>query len=434
MKKKKNNRPLYILLGVVGLMLVVLGVGRSQGWFGQKKGTEVEVALAERATIIEKVSASGSVQPVIEVKISPEVSGEIIDLFVEEGDSVIVGTLLLRINPDNFNAALERALANLNQQRANLADARARLARGKASLTRAEQDFNRQKKLYDEEVVSQADYELSKANYDIALQDLESAKQSVEAAGFIVRSAQATVNESRENLRRTSITSPMTGIVSKLDVEKGETVLGTSQMQGTEMLRIADLSNMEVRVDVNENDIIRVTEGDETIIDVDSYSYQEKQFKGIVTHIANTANDRISADAVTEFEVRIKILNSSYADLIREGSNYPFRPGMTATVDIVTEIKEDILTVPLSSVTTREKDSEDEEDEGVDEEVVFLYDEGSARRTAVTVGISDFERIEVMTGLKDGDEVISGPFLAVSKNLEEGKSVRRKDEGKETEE
>ncbi len=434
-KKKSSNRPLYILLGVAGLLLVVLGVGRAQGWFGGKKSTEVETAAAERATIVEKVSASGSVQPVVEVKISPEVSGEIIDLFVEEGDSVIMGTLLLRINPDNFEAALERALANLNQQKANLEDARARFARAKASLKRAEQEYQRQKKLFDEEVVAQADFELSTANFEIAQQDLKSAEQNVEAAAFIVRSSQATVDEARENLRRTSITSPMTGIVSKLSVEKGETVLGTSQMQGTEMLRIADLSNMEVRVDVNENDIIKVTEGDETIIDVDSYSYQEKQFKGLVTHIANTANDKATPDAVTEFEVRIKILNSSYADLIREGSQYPFRPGMTATVDIVTETKEDILTVPLSSVTTRPKDDiEIEEGEENQEEVLFLFEDGVARKVAVTVGISDFERIQIMTGVEDGDQVISGPFLAVSKNLKDGDLVKKKSDGDDDEE
>lgn len=434
-KKKSSNRIIYILVGVVVLLLIFAVVGKNQGWVGGKPSTKVEVATAEKATIIEKVSASGTVQPVIEINITPEVSGEIIELYVEEGDSVREGQDLLKINPDNFIAAVERTRANLNQQLANQADSRARLARARASQRRSEQEFNRQKKLFDEKVISEADYQLADANYQIAVQDLESAKTSVEAAGFIVASARATLDEAQENLRRTSITAPMTGIVSKLSVEKGETVLGTSQFQGTEILRIADLSNMEVRVDVNENDIIKLAVGNETIIDVDSYSYQDKEFKGIVTQIANTANDKASADAVTEFEVRIKILNESYADLITEGNQYPFRPGMTASVDIITRTKKDILTVPLSSVTTRvigednEEGEEGEEEETTlanakdAEEVVFIFLDGVATQTLVSTGISDFDRIEITEGLSAGDRVISGPFLAVSKRLKDGELV-----------
>lgn len=440
MPKSKNsgNKVLYILLGVVVLLVILAVVGRSQGWVGQKKGIQVELDKVSRATIVEKVSASGSVQPVIEIKISPEVSGELIELAVEEGDSVSKGDFLLKIRPDNFVSAWERSQATLNQQKANLEEAKAQVARARATLKQTELDFQRQQQLYEEKVVSAADFQVAEADYDVAKQDVVSAEQGLKAASFVVESSQASVDEAAENLRRTNITAPMTGIVSKLDIEVGETVLGTSQNQGTEMLRIADLTNMEVRVDVNENDIIRISLGDTAIIDVDSYSYMEKTFKGVVTQIANTANEKTSTDAVTEFEVRIKILNSSYQDLIEEkGLKYPFRPGMTASVDILTETKRDILTVPLAAVTTRErtivgdsakiKESDKNKTEELDE-VVFQSVEGKAVKKVVKTGISDYERIEIVEGLSEGDEIISGPYLAVSKRLKDGESIEKNDE------
>ncbi|WP_420318794.1 efflux RND transporter periplasmic adaptor subunit [Ekhidna sp.] len=444
-KKKSNNKVLYILGGVVVLLILFAVVGKSQGWVGQKKKIEVEVATAEKNTIIEKVSASGQVQPVVEVQLSPEVSGEIIELEIEEGDSVSKGDFLLRIRPDNFKSALDQAVAGLNQQKAALAQAKAARARAAANFKRAEQDYKRQQKLFEEKVISEADFQLAEANYQIAEQDYESAKESVNAAEYILSSAAARVADARENLRLTSLTAPMSGIVSKLPVELGETVLGTSQFQGTEVMRIADLSKMEVQVDVNENDIIRISVGDTTIIDVDSYSYMDKTFKGVVTHIANTANDKISADAVTEFEVRIQILNSSYQDLVKqEGIKYPFRPGMTASVDIITEVKNDILTVPLASVTTRsEKDKKNNDDDNDSsttqqlsddedvKEVVFVFAEGKAVKTEVETGISDFDRIEIVSGLEEGTQVISGPFLAVSKRLKDGDDVEPKPDEKE---
>ncbi len=446
-KKKSSNKILYILAGIVVLLLIIVFVGKSQGWVGKKKSIQVESVEAETATIIEQVAASGSVQPVVEVKISPEVSGEIIELAIEEGDSVSKGDFLLKLRPDNFESVLQRVQANYNQQKANLEDAKARSQRASATFKQNELDYNRQKKLYDEQVISDADYQIAEANYNVAKQDLVSANQNVEAARFVVQSSKASVAEAEENLRLTRITAPMTGIVSKLDVEEGETVVGTSQMQGTEMLRIADLSNMEVRVDVNENDIIRISNGDTSLIDVDSYSYMDKTFKGVVTQIANTANTKASSDAVTEFEVRIKILNSSYQDLIEEkGLRYPFRPGMTASVDIITETKSNILTVPLSAVTTRPKmkeegnsdtssEAENQSMEADDlDEVVFKLSDGKAVKTIVKTGISDFERIEVIEGLKQGEEIISGPFLAVSKRLKDGDGVEKQGESKESEE
>lgn len=441
-KKKKSNKILYILGGLVVFLILFAVVGKSQGWVGQKKKIQVEISKAEKNTIIEKVSASGQVQPVVEVSLSPEVSGEIIEMKIEEGDSVSKGDFLLRIRPDNFQSAYDQAVAGLNQQKAALAQAKAARSRAAANYKRAEQDFDRQKKLYDEKVISEADFQLAEANYEIAEQDFESAKESVNAGEYILTSAQARVADARENLRLTTLTAPMSGIVSKLPVEMGETVLGTSQFQGTEVMRIADLSKMEVQVDVNENDIIRITVGDTAIIDVDSYSYKDKTFKGIVTHIANTANDKVSADAVTEFGVRIQILNSSYQDLVKEeGIKYPFRPGMTASVDIITEVKKDILTVPLAAVTTRsDKDdkkrgdddsatNDESEDEDV-KEVVFVMSEGKAVKTEVETGISDFDRIEIISGVEEGTEVVSGPFLAVSKRLKEGDDIEAQSKDK----
>ncbi|MFT6865590.1 MAG: HlyD family secretion protein [Cyclobacteriaceae bacterium] len=440
-KTRSNNKVLFILLGVTAILIIVAVVGKSQGWIGKKKEIEVEFGKVAKVTIIEKVSASGSVQPVIEVKISPEVPGEIINLSIEEGDSVSKGDFLLKIRPDNFESALQRQKAIWNQQKANLADARAREARAKASFIRSELEYNRQKSLYDQQVISSSAYEMADANFKMATQDLESAAQNVEAAGYSVESSQASVNEAIENLRLTKITSPMSGIVSKLAVELGETVVGTSQMQGTEMLRIADLSNMEVRVDVNENDIIRISLGDTAVIDVDSYSYMDKKFKGIVTQIANSANSKMSSDAVTEFEVRIKILNSSYQDLIKEkGFKYPFRPGMTASVDIITEIKKDVVSVPLSAVTTRKVEEEKEGEEGSEtkdkmmdmevEEVIFVIKEGKAIKTIVKTGISDFDNIEVLEGANLDEEIVVGPFLAVSKRLKNDDLVVEKEEEK----
>lgn len=442
-KKKSNNRLLYILGGSIVVLILILVVAKSQGWIGKTREVEVELAEAKSLRITEKVSASGAVQPEIEVKISPEVSGEIIELNVEEGDSVTVGDLLIKIRPDNFQNALERALASLNQQKANLADSRAKESRAKANFTRAELDYERQKKLFEEKVISDADFQTADANYKIAREDMRSAEQNRIAAEYLVKSTQANVADAKENLSLTTIRAAMTGIVSKLNVEKGERVVGTSQMQGTELLRIADLGKMEVRVDVNENDIIKVAIGDTAVIDVDSYSYLDKTFKGVVTQIANTANDKASADAVTEFEVRVRVVNESYQDLVKERNlQYPFRPGMTASVDVITEVKDGILSVPLSAVTTRKaedeegdkrkgpprEEEENEEEEELDEdveieEIVFINEDGIAKKRVVKTGISDFDNIEILEGVKEGEQVVSGPFLVVSKRLKDGDNI-----------
>ncbi len=426
MAAKKSNKLLYYLLGAVGLIIVVAIIGRSAGWIGGAKETEVEFASAKKTLIIEKVSASGEIQPEVEVKLSPDVAGEIIELNVAEGDSVAMGKLLVKIRPDNFVSALERTRANMNQQMANLAQTRAALQRSEAQFTQAKLNFDRQDKLYKEKVISDADFETAKATYISAEKDLDAAKQNVIASEFIVKSSQASVNEAAENLRLTNVNSPVSGIVSSLLVEQGERVVGTQQMAGTEMMTIADLSKMEVRVDVNENDIVRLSLGDTTLIDVDSYSALGKQFKGVVTSIANTANAKTTADAVTEFKVKIRILNSSYEELVKEGNKYPFRPGMTASVEILTTSKNDALAIPLAAVTTRETQMDTLAGGATkNKELVFVSENGVAKIRAVKTGISDYENIEIVEGLKEGEEVISGPYFVVSKDLKEGDLVKK---------
>jgi len=439
-QRKKKRNPVLIIAIVAAVILILLFAAKQMGWIGSDNLTAVELAQVKERTIIERVTASGTVQPEMEVKISPEVPGEIIELNIEEGDSVAMGALLVRIRPDNFESVVSRTLATLNQQRANLAQAEARAASAEAQFTQAQAAYERNKSLYEDEVISDADFETAESNYQVARQELESAKQSVEAARFAVKSAEASVEEARENLSLTSIYAPVGGIVSKLDVEQGERVVGTSQMAGTEMLRIADLNRMEVRVDVNENDIIRVNMGDTAIVDVDAYSYMDKEFKGVVTSIASTANEKLTSEAVTEFEVRIRLLNESYQDLMTDKGPYPFRPGMTASVDIITQKKERTLSVPLASVTTRpdtpptpsEENSEDEQDDDSSfnqeetlREVVFrLKDDNTVERVYVTTGISDYENIEILEGLSAGDRVVSGPYIAISTQLKDGSTVK----------
>lgn len=451
--KKKSNKTLYIIIGVVAVLILFLIIGKSAGWIGKPKTLEVDAAKARKVSIVEKVSASGTVQPVIEVKLAPEVSGEIIELRVEDGDSVKQGAVLVKIRPDIVISQLERSEAALSQQLANLESTKASLARAQATYTRAKQDYERQEKLWNEKVISEADWQLAQQNFKVATNDLKSAEQSVEAAKYVVSSTEAGVRESRENVRRTSVVAPMNGIVSKLNVKQGERVVGTAQMAGTEMMRIADLNKMEVRVNVNENDIVRVHLGDSVLIDVDAYSSTGKEFKGLVTNIANTARDKVSADAITEFEVRILILQSSYEDLIKTGNKYPFRPGMTASVDIITTRKDNVLSVPLAAVTTRAPEgdksvtpvnqdndrpqvtdsSKPKAEKKQDKVVVFINDNGVAKMIEVKTGISDYDNIEILSGLPDSATVITGPFLEVSKRLKDGDKITVKQDGKKGE-
>lgn len=454
MKKKSNKIWWIILVAVVALVLFLI-LGKKAGWIGAEKPTQVEIAKVATSNLTQSVSASGKIQPEVEVKISPDVPGEIIALYVKEGDSVQKGQLLLKIQPENYLSAVDRSKAGVNQSKASAEQSKAAIARAESQLTRAQAEFTRQQQLYKDKVVSLAELQTAEANLLAAKQDLASSKSSYDAARFGISSSEAALKDASENLRKTNIYAPVSGIVSKLSVELGERVVGTSQMAGTELLRIANLNNMEVRVNVNENDIIRVDLGDTVIVDVDAYSDQNKKFKGIVTRVANTAIGTggsltaaaNSTESVTEFEVRIKILSSSYSDLVdpSRGRKYPFKPGMTATVDIITDKKSGVITVPISAVTTRtntpteeKSSSSDDDDFGAvkDEktkterpkEIVFINDNGVAKKREVTTGITDISTgsIEILSGLKVGEQIITGPFIEVSKRLEDGKKVEDK--------
>jgi HlyD family secretion protein len=446
-QRQKSNKLIYWLIGSLVFIIIFLVAAKGAGWIGKPKEMEVELAKVKRVTIVEKVSASGTVQPVTEVKIAPEVSGEIIDLLVEEGDSVRRGQMLVKIRPDTWESQLQRAQASLSQQRANLAQSEANLNAARAGYIRAEQEFKRQETLWKQKVISEADWQLANQNYSIAKTDVTAAEKGVEAARYIIQSTEASLREAEADFRKTSVVAPMHGVVSKLIVKKGERVVGTATMAGTEMLRIADLNVMEVRVDVNENDIVRVSLGDTAIIDVDAYAATNKQFKGIVTLIANTAKDKVSADAITEFEVRILILDSSYKDLIAAGNRFPFRPGMTASADIITTRKENVLAVPLAAVTTRNQNqmngnqnqggppnqnaaqntsqgNQPAKPSGLPKTVIFVNEDGTAKMKEVKTGISDYDNIEILSDMSDSTEVITGPFLVVSSRLKEGDKVR----------
>ena len=437
-------------------MVLIFGglfLAKKMEWIGKVEPTEVEFAKASRTTIIEKVSASGKIQPEVEVKLSPDVSGEIVSLNVAEGDSVVAGQELLKIRPDNYVSLLARAEAQMNATKANMEQSKAVLAQSEARLSKAKIDYDRNAKLHNDKVISDADFDQFVSAYTVAKQDLEAAKANVNAANYNVKSSQATLKEAKTNLTKTTIYAPQSGIISKLNVELGERVVGTSQMAGTEMLRIANLNKMEVRVNVNENDITRVSIGDTVLIDVDAFSSSERKFKGVVYEIASSANSSgtasaVSNDAVTEFEVKIRVLRSSYADLIKGKLSYPLKPGMTASVEILTNRKDNTLTVPLSSVTTREigavAEGEKKEEDGTNstnandaleakkrkestKEVVFVMEKGKAKMIQVKTGISDFENIEIVSGLKDGQEIIAGPYATVAKKLKEGDLVKKKD-------
>ncbi len=443
-----------IIGGAVVLIFGGLFLAKKMEWIGKVEPSEVEFAKVSRSTIIEKVSASGKIQPEVEVKLSPDVSGEIVSLNVAEGDSVVAGQELLKIRPDNYVSLLARAEAQMNATKANMEQSKAVLAQSEARLSKAKIDYDRNAKLHKDKVISDADFDQFVSAYTVAKQDLEAAKANVNAANYNVKSSQATLKEAKTNLTKTTIYAPQSGIISKLNVELGERVVGTSQMAGTEMLRIANLNKMEVRVNVNENDITRVSIGDTVLIDVDAFSSSERKFKGVVYEIASSANSSgtasvVSNDAVTEFEVKIRVLRSSYADLIKGKLSYPLKPGMTASVEILTNRKENIATVPLSAVTTREigaemKEGEKKEDDGTNstnsndaleakkrkentKEVVFVMEKGKAKMIQVKTGISDFENIEIVSGLKDGQEIIAGPYATVAKKLKEGDLVKKKD-------
>ena len=399
----KSNNILRILLPAVILLIILALVGKKAGWFGKELTVKVATEKVAVNPIIEAVTANGKIQPETEVKISPDVSGEIVELNVKEGDFVQKGTLLFKIKPEIYVSARERAAATLNSTKA-------RLAQVEAQLIQAELAYNRSKKLFEENTISKADFEQAESQYKMAMAEKQSAEYSV-------KSSEASLKEANENLVKTTVYSPMTGTISSLLVELGERVVGANMMTGTEVLRVADLNRMEVMVEVNENDIIRVKLGDTAIVEVDAYL--DRDFKGVVTEIANSANTLGStSDQVTNFKVRILILKESYEDLISEKNPSPFRPGMSASVDIYTSSKSNVLTVPIQAVTTRTDTlSTDPAAKDKIRTLVFLSDGTHALARDVKTGIQDNVNIEILEGLKECDEVIVQPFSAISKKL-----------------
>lgn len=419
------SKTVKISLIVIGLLIVALVLGKSMGWFG-KKGNfkQVDIKKVALVDIIETVSATGKIQPEVEVKISSEVSGEILDLPFKEGQQVKKGDLLVRVNPDLIQSAVSRSQATYQNVRASLEQAEATLKQAKA-------DYDRNKALFEKGVISKADWDRSIASYETAVAGKSSAYYSVQSAA-------ASVNEAKDNLSRTEIYAPMSGTISLLNVELGERVVGTQQMAGTEILRVANLNNMEVEVDVNENDIVKVQIGDSTIVEVDAYL--KKEFKGVVTEIANSAAGTLTADQVTNFRVKVRILEESYQDLMEGKPEHfsPFRPGMTATVDIITDTRNKIVAVPISSIVIKtdtssvKKDyknrtSSDIKSENEEKfECVFVSKNGEAKLRVVKTGIQDDTNIEITSGLQEGDEIITGPYNVVSKTLKSGDKIENR--------
>lgn len=427
------SKTVKIILGIVVLALILLVVGSKLEWFGKKGNfkevTEKQVSIRD---IVQTVSATGKIQPEVEVKISSEVSGEILELPFKEGQEVKKGDLLVRVNPDLIQSAVSRSQASYQNVRAGLEQA-------EASLKQAKADYDRNKTLFDKGVISKADWDRSIATYETAV-------ASKSSAYYNVQSAAATVNEAKDNLNRTTIYSPMSGTISLLSVELGERVVGTQQMAGTPIMSVANLNNMEVEVDVNENDIVKVNIGDSTIVEVDAYL--KKQFKGIVTEIANSAEGSLTADQVTNFKVKVRIIEESYKDLTegKPETYSPFRPGMTATVDIITKKQMNAISVPISAIViktdttstkkTYGKTTEFEEDDSNKEEekfeCVFVNQGGKAKLKVVKTGIQDDTNIEIISGLNKDDQIITGPYNMVSKNLKPGDLLEVKNKKSES--
>ncbi|MBE9510275.1 MAG: efflux RND transporter periplasmic adaptor subunit [Bacteroidetes bacterium] len=400
------NKTLRIVIVITVLVVILAVIGKKAGWFGKAETFEVAVEKGEKRTIVETITANGKIQPETEVKISPDVSGEIVDLFVNEGEYVEEGKLLLKIKPDIYISMRNRVRASLNS-------AKARLSQVEAQYVQSKLSYERNQKLWEQETISESDYESAEAIYKMAEADLNAAKYSV-------KSSEASLKEAEENLRKTSIFAPMAGTISTLLIEKGERVVGTEMMSGTELMRIADLSRMEVIVEVNENDIIRVLTGDTAIVEVDAYMDQD--FKGLVTEIANSATTTgMATDQVTSFNVKVLLLHESYQNLLDETPN-PFRPGMSATVDIQTETKYDILTIPIQAVTTRLDTIGQEQNDLVvadkdPDVVVFKVIDDYVMSQIVETGIQDNNYIEILSGLSLEDDVVIAPYNAISRKL-----------------
>ena len=439
---KSHKKILWYVTGAV-VLIVIVALAVKKGKSSEAKKVAVEKVV--RRSIVETVSANGKIQPAKDVKISPYISGEVVALYVKEGDFVKKGRKLAKIDPKIYISSYQQAEAALKTSQANQANAKARLAQSEAQFTKSKLDFERSEKLWKKQVISNADFDAARSSYLVAKAEVKAAEESYKASRFQVNSAKAKLSEAQENLNRTTIYAPNDGTVSKLNVEVGERVTGASQFSaGTEIMRVANLDVLEVNVEVNENDIVQVALNDTALIEVDAYL--NRKFKGIVTEIATSANTTgVSADQVTNFDVKIRMLKSSYADLVRPENPIPspFRPGMSATVEIQTKRADNVLAVPIQAVTTRadstgriksalEKREEKKANKANDlqkktQEYVFLYQKDIAKLQKVKTGIQDNMYIEIKEGLKEGQEVITAPYRLVSKTLRNNDKVKKVD-------
>src|SRR6186713_1131939 len=446
-----NKKVKWILI-ILGVLIAILIIGKLMTGGGDKGGVKVSTEKAAKRTIIETVNASGKVYPEVEVKISPDISGEVVELNVEEGDSVKRGQVLARIFADIYALQRDEAASRVNQSAATVENSKASLEALQANLDQAKQAYDRNKKLYDDKVISRSEFEGFETAYKSAQANYNAAKQNIKGLEAGVQTAQTGLSSANKNLGRTTLVAPMDGIISSLLVKKGERVAGNSFSLGTEMMRVADMNILEVRVDVGENDVVKVHLGDSADVEVDAYN--NRKFKGIVTQIASSTKSGTGASAlsstdVTQYEVRIRLDKDSYSDLLNPDrpKSFPFRPGMNASADIKTKRRENVLAVPINSVTTRvigsdktiaDKKKEEEKKqkaEGNDEtvavnsneleELVFVVQkDGKVKRVKVKTDIQDINYIEIKEGLAEGDEVVTGPFNAISKTLKDGTVVK----------
>ncbi len=438
-----NKKLLWIIIGLVVVIAVLIGLKKS-GVIGKEEGIKVTADKAVLRTLIETVNASGKVYPEIEVKVSPDISGEIVELNVNEGDSVKRGQILARIYADIYLTQRDQVVAGVNQSKAQLSNSTASLVGLKATVDNLKNSYDRQKKLLNDKVISRSEFEQAEQAYLTAQANYTAAKEGLKSSEASIQSAQAQLSKADKDLSRTVIVSPMDGMISLMNVKKGERVAGNSFNVGTEMMRVADMRSIEVRVDVGENDIPKVKLGDTAIVEVDAYT--NRKFKGLVYKIANPNTGLTTSNSsaeVTNYKVHIRLLPDSYKDLVAVGKGFPFRPGMSASADIQTKTKKNVLSVDLSAVTTRDKkgdaapgdekktDKKPEEnapkatngDDDIEEVVFVLQKDNKVKKVKVKTSIQDLNFIEILEGLKEGDQVITGPYSIVSKSLKEGNLV-----------
>jgi len=438
------NKKLKWTLIIVGILVGLFLIGKMMGGGGDKT-EKVAIEKVSRRSITESVNASGKVYPEVEIKISPDISGQVTELYVEEGDSVRKGKILARIYADIYALQRDEAASRVTQSIATVNNSKAALDALKANLDQARQALERNQKLYEQKVISKAELEQYEVTYRSAEANYNAAQQNIKGLQANVQSTQTGLNKANKDLSRTTIVAPMDGVISSLKVKKGESVAGSGFNVGTEMMTVADMAVLEVRVDVGENDIVKIDLGDSADVEVDAYD--DRKFKGVVTKIASStkvSGASITSNDVTNYEVRIRLIKSSYMDLA--GKTFPFRPGMNASADIKTRRVDNVLAVPIGAVNSRVKgsdksmaDKKEEEkknkDEGLSDEVItdddeleivvfVLQKDGTVKKTVVKPGIQDINYIEILSGLKPEDEVVSDPYSAVSKTLKDGMKVK----------